>query len=167
MVFLHGLKKMRGRLQLFLPKREEVTQSAPDLQMVVGRGQIEKELWQGEVSGLGTLSPGPPPLPPLVDLLPLLALPLLGGRAVGFSRGSVAGSALRLLVGSRPPLGPNLWLLWTRAGVGVRPGAERGGLVRPAPVCFQGLLDPGIVAEQVSEGRGAKFQRGTDRLCRR
>jgi hypothetical protein len=47
MVSLHGLKKLRGRLQLFLPKKEEVAQSAPDLQMVVGRGQIERELWQG------------------------------------------------------------------------------------------------------------------------
>jgi hypothetical protein len=85
MVTLHGLEKMRGRLQLFLPKGEEVAQSALDLQMVVGRGQIERESWQDEASGLGTLSPGPPPLPPLMDSLLLLALPLLGGRAVGFS----------------------------------------------------------------------------------
>jgi hypothetical protein len=47
MVSLYGLKKLRGRLQLFLPKWEEMAQSAPDLQMVMGRGQIERELWQG------------------------------------------------------------------------------------------------------------------------
>jgi hypothetical protein len=86
MVSLHGLQKQRGRLQIVLPKWKEVAQSAPDLQMVVGRGQIERESWQSEGSGLGTLSPGPPPLPRLKDSLVLLALPLLGGRAVRFSR---------------------------------------------------------------------------------
>jgi hypothetical protein len=87
MVAFHGLEKLRGCIQNLLPERKEVAQSAPDLQMVVGRGQIEREPWQGEASGLGTLSPGPPPLPPLTDLLLLLALPLLGGRAFAFSRG--------------------------------------------------------------------------------
>jgi hypothetical protein len=97
MVTLHGLEKMRGRLQFFLPEGEEVAQSAPDPQMVVGQAQIKRELWQGEGSGLGTLTLEPPPLPPLTDSLLLLALPLLGGRAVRFSRGPVAGTALRLL----------------------------------------------------------------------
>jgi hypothetical protein len=87
MVSLHGLEKMRGRLQFFLPKREEVAQSAPDVQMVVGQGQIERELWQGEASGLGTLSPGPPPLPPLTDSLLLLALPFLEAGPFAFPEG--------------------------------------------------------------------------------
>jgi hypothetical protein len=90
-----------------------------------GRGQIKRESWQGEASGLGTLSLGPPSLPPLTDSLLLLALPLLGGRAVRFSRGPVAGTALQLFVRSRLPLRPNLELLWTGAGVGVR-GAWSG-----------------------------------------
>jgi hypothetical protein len=46
-------------------------------------------LWQAEGSGLGTLTLEPPLLPPLVDSLILLALPLLGVRAGAFSR--VAG----------------------------------------------------------------------------
>jgi hypothetical protein len=87
MVAFHGLEKMRGGIQHLLPERKEVAQFAPNLQMVMGQGQIEREPWQGEASGLGTLSPGPPPLPPLKDSLLLLALPLLGGRAFGFSRG--------------------------------------------------------------------------------
>jgi hypothetical protein len=80
-----GLEKMRGAIQHLLPERKEVAQSVPDHHMVVSRGQIEREPWQGEASGLGTLSPGPPPLPPLKDSLVLLALPLLGGRAFAFS----------------------------------------------------------------------------------
>jgi hypothetical protein len=87
MVSLHGQQKMRGRLQLFLPKGKEVAQSIPDLQMVVGWGQIERELWQGEGSGLGTLSPGPPPLPPLKDSLVLLAHPFLEAGPLAFPAG--------------------------------------------------------------------------------
>jgi hypothetical protein len=85
MVTFHGLKKLMECIQYLLPERKEVAQSAPNLQMVVGRGQIEREPWQGEASGLGTLSPGPLPLPPLTDLLLPLPLPLLGGRAFAFS----------------------------------------------------------------------------------
>jgi hypothetical protein len=84
MVPLHGLKKLRGRFQILLPKRKEVAQSAPDLQMVMGRGQIERESWQGEMSGLGTLSPGPTPLPPLMDSLLHLALPFLEAGPLAF-----------------------------------------------------------------------------------
>jgi hypothetical protein len=63
-----------------------VAQFAPDLQVVLGRGQKEREKWQGEGSRLGTLTLEPPPLPPLMNSLILLALPLHGGRAGGFSR---------------------------------------------------------------------------------
>jgi hypothetical protein len=37
MVTFHGLKKLRGRIQYLLPEGKEVAQSAPDLQVVVGR----------------------------------------------------------------------------------------------------------------------------------
>jgi hypothetical protein len=84
-VAFQGLEKMRGAIQHLPPEQKEVAQSAPDLQMVMGRGQIEREPWQDEASGLGTLSLGPPPLPPLKDSLLLLTLPLLGGRDFGFS----------------------------------------------------------------------------------
>jgi hypothetical protein len=76
MVTFHGLKKLGGHIQYLLPEGKEVAQSTPDLQVDVGRGQIERETWQGEASGLGTLSPGPPPLPPLTDSILFLALPL-------------------------------------------------------------------------------------------
>jgi len=94
--------------------------------MVVGRGQIEREPWQGEASGLGTLSPGPPPLPPLKDSLLLLALSLLGGRVIGFSRGPrmVVGPIVLLV---RRFLLPTLSLLgiggmgvWSRTWSGKR-----------------------------------------------
>jgi hypothetical protein len=75
---------MRGRFQDFPPKRKEVAQPAPDLQMFMGQGQVERDGDKGETSGLGTLSPGPPPLP--ASLL-LLAFPPPGGRAFGFSHG--------------------------------------------------------------------------------
>jgi hypothetical protein len=55
-----------------------VSQSAPDLQMFVGRGQPERELLQVEGLALGTLGQNPPLLPPYVDSLVLLTLPLLG-----------------------------------------------------------------------------------------
>jgi hypothetical protein len=87
MVSLHGLQQLRGRLQLFIPKRKEVAQSAPDVQMVVGWGQIKRLSWQDEGSGLGTLSPGPPPLPPLMDSLILWALPLLVEGPLAFPAG--------------------------------------------------------------------------------
>jgi hypothetical protein len=167
MVSLHGLQKLRGSLQIFLPKGKEVAQSAPDLQMFVGRGQIERESWQGEASGLGTLSPGPAPLPPLMDSLPLLALLLLGGRAVGFSRRSVAASSLRLLIGRRSPLVPAPSLLRISAGVGIRFGAVGDGLIWPALVFFQGLLYSRLVTKQVRKRRRAKLQSGTNGLCRR
>jgi hypothetical protein len=131
MVAFHGLEKLRRCIQHLLPKRKEVAQSAPDLQMVVGRGQIEREKRQGEASGLGTLSPGPPSLPPLKDSLLLLALPLLGGRAVAFSRGPVV--VLLLLVGLlvwhllvvAPLLGTGRAIKRRRR----RLGAVRGGLI--------------------------------------
>jgi hypothetical protein len=92
MVALHGLQQLRGCLELFLPKRKEVAQSAPDLQMFVGRGQIERELLQVEGPRLGTLTLKPPLLPPCVESMVLLALPLLGVRAGAFSRAAgVAG----------------------------------------------------------------------------
>jgi hypothetical protein len=110
---------MRGRLQIFLPKWEEMAQSAPDLQVVVSRGQIERATVQGEGSGLGTLTREPPPLLPLTDSVLVLALPLLRGRAaVCFSRRRVTRTLLperRLLL-----LGSNLsLLLGTGALVGV------------------------------------------------
>jgi hypothetical protein len=88
--------------------------------MDVGWGQLEREQWQGGASGLGTLSPGPPPLPPSTESLLLVALPLLGGRAGAFSRGpwSVVRFLIRLEVGLRTSSAPPL-------GIG---GAEVGSL---------------------------------------
>jgi hypothetical protein len=158
MVPFHGLKKLRGRFQILLPKGKEVAQSAPDLQMVVGRGQIERESWQGEASGLGTLSPGPPPLPPLMDSLFLLALPLLGGRAVGFTRGlgAVEGPVVLLVVG---PLLPTLPLLGVGGpGVGVGFGAVGSSLIQLKFCRLQSLFNAGVVAKQMCKGRLAKLQ---------
>jgi hypothetical protein len=113
-----------------------------------GRGQIERETWQGEASGLGTLSPGPPPLPPLKDSLLLLALPFLGGRAVGFSRGpwSLVG-LVGPLVGLLLPISPFLGI--GGAEIGRCPGAVRGGLMWPELGRLQSFLYPCVVAEEV------------------
>jgi hypothetical protein len=42
---LPRLEKLRGCIQYLLPERKEVAQSDPDLKMVVGRGQIQREPW--------------------------------------------------------------------------------------------------------------------------
>jgi hypothetical protein len=123
----------------------------------MGRGQKERELWQGEGSGLGTLTLEPPPQPPLMNSLNLLALPLLGGMAGGFfRRAGVQGLAsglpgrLGLLLG--------LHLAFDRSWTEVRPRTEGAGLIWPSPVRYQGLLNPGIVAKEMSQGRGTQLQ---------
>jgi hypothetical protein len=135
-----------------------VVQSAPDLQMVVGRGQIEREPWQGETSGLGTLSPGPPPLPPLKNSLLLLALPLLGGRAVGFFRGlrTVEGPIVLLVRRFLPPTLSLLGIGGTGVGVGL--GAERGSLIRLIFHRLQSLFDACIVAKEMGKRRLTQLQ---------
>jgi hypothetical protein len=84
MVPFHGLKKLWGRIQNLLSEGKEVAQSAPNLQMVVGRGQIERELWLGEASGLGTLSPepAPPEVQIVVELGNLVPRKFLGPQKI-------------------------------------------------------------------------------------
>jgi hypothetical protein len=148
-----------GGLQHLPPEWKEVAQSVPDPLMVVGWGQIERESWQGWASGLGTLSPGPPPLPPLKDLLLQLALPLLGGRAVGFSRGprlvgGLGGLPIGLLLPATPLLGIG--------GAEVRRslGAVRSGLKTAKLGRLQRLVNPRVVvAEEMCKRWFAQLQR--------
>jgi hypothetical protein len=93
-------------------------------------------------------NPGTTP-PASLELTDSSGPPLLGGRAGGFSRrAGVRGLAsglpgrLGLLLGQR--------LAFIRSWTEVRLRTEGAGLIRPSPVRFQGLSNPGIVAEEMS-----------------
>jgi hypothetical protein len=113
-------------------------------------------VWAGDIKP-GTTSPaslkgltssfGPP-------------LPLLGGRAVGFSRGPVTVASLRLLVRRRllPPTPSLLGIGSTGVGIGL--GAVRGGLIWPTLVRLQSLLDARLVAKKMRDGRGQSSRVG-------
>jgi hypothetical protein len=101
--------------------------------IMAGRG-----VWAGDTKP-GTTSPAS-----------LRGLPLLGGRAFGFSRGP------RTIVGLDGPL---VWLLLPipsllgigGAGMRRRLGAVRSGLIRLEFGCLQSLLNASVVAKEMGE----------------
>jgi hypothetical protein len=151
-IAFHGLEQMRGVSNTSLQKGRKWCSLplTPRWTWVGGNSNGNR----GRASGLWTLSPGPPPLPPLKDLLLLLALPLLGGRAMGFSRGP---RLVGLLIWFLPLVTP---LLGVR-GAEVRGslGAVRDGLKTTKLSRLQHLIQPRVVVdEEGGQGRFADLQ---------